>query len=51
MGTWNTHYKNQPPEKRDEVNDILTELVAFTEELIYTDYLKQNRLWKGSRNV
>lgn len=35
------HYKNQPPEKRDEVNDILTELVAFTEELIYTDYLKQ----------
>lgn len=36
-----SHYKNQPPEKRDKVNDILTELVAFTEELIYTDYLKQ----------
>ncbi len=36
-----SHYKNQPPEKRDGVNDILTELVAFTEELIYTDYLKQ----------
>ena len=37
----NDFYKNQPPEKRDKVNDILTELVAFTEELIYTDYLKQ----------
>lgn len=36
-----SHYKNQPPEKRGEVNDILTELIAFTEELIYTDYLKQ----------
>lgn len=36
-----SHYKNQPPEKRREVNGILTELIAFTEELIYTDYLSQ----------
>lgn len=36
-----SHYKNQPPEKRGEVNNILTELIAFTEELIYTDYLEQ----------
>lgn len=36
-----SHYKNQPPEKRGEVNDILTELIAYTEELIYTDYLSQ----------
>ena len=36
-----SHYKNQPPEKRDGVNDILTELLSFTEELIYADYLEQ----------
>ena len=36
-----SHYKNQPPEKRGEVNIILTELIAYTEELIYTDYLSQ----------
>lgn len=36
-----SHYKNQPLEKRGQVNDILTELIAFTEELIYTDYLSQ----------
>ena len=36
-----SHYKNQPPETRGEVNSILTELIAYTEELIYTDYLSQ----------
>lgn len=36
-----SHYRNQPSIKRGEVNDILTELVAFTEELIYIDYLKR----------
>ena len=35
-----SHYKNQPEEKRHEVNDILTELIAYTEELLYIDYLK-----------
>lgn len=36
-----SHYRNQPYKQRWEVNDILTELVAFTEELIYIDYLKK----------
>lgn len=36
-----SHYRNQPYKQRGEVNDILTELVAFTEELIYIDYLKR----------
>ena len=36
-----SHYRNQPPLFRGEVNDILTELLAFTYELIYTDYLEQ----------
>ena len=36
-----SHYRNQPSIKRGEVNDILTELVAFTEELVYIDYLKR----------
>ncbi len=36
-----SHYKNQPSEKREGVNDILTELLAFTEEFIYIDYLEQ----------
>lgn len=36
-----SHYRNQPYKQRWEVNDILTELVAFTEELIYIDYLKR----------
>lgn len=35
-----SHYKNQPKEKRHEVNDILTELIAYTEELLYIDYLE-----------
>lgn len=35
-----SHYKNQPEEKRHEVNDILTELIAYTEELLYIDYLE-----------
>ncbi len=35
-----SHYRNQPSIKRGEVNDILTELLAFTEELIYADYLE-----------
>lgn len=37
-----SHYRNQPLEKRGEVNDILTELLAFTEEFIYMDYLEKN---------
>lgn len=36
-----SHYRNQPYKQRWEVNYILTELVAFTEELIYIDYLKK----------
>lgn len=36
-----SHYRNQPLEKREETNDILTELIAFTEELIYVDYLEE----------
>lgn len=35
-----SHFKNQPKEKRHEVNDILTELIAYTEELLYIDYLE-----------
>lgn len=35
-----SHYKNQPKERRHEVNDILTELIAYTEELLYIDYLE-----------
>lgn len=35
-----SHYKNQPKEKRHEANDILTELIAYTEELLYIDYLE-----------
>lgn len=37
-----SHYRNQPSEKRGEVNDILTELLAFTEEFLYIDYLENN---------
>ena len=36
-----SHYRNQPPLFRGEVNDTLTELLAFTYEFIYTDYLEQ----------
>lgn len=36
-----SHYRNQPETKRGEANDILTELLAFTEEFIYLDYLEK----------
>ena len=35
-----SHYRNQTDNERNEVNDILTELLAFSESLIYTDYLE-----------
>lgn len=44
-----SHYRNQPPLFRGEVNDILTELLAFTEEFIYTDYLEQIGYEKEAR--
>lgn len=36
-----SHFRNQQDYYRDEVNDILTEIVAFTEEFIYMDYLEK----------
>ena len=41
-----SHYRNQPENHRSEVNDLLTELLAFTEEFIYMDYLEK----KGYKN-
>lgn len=35
-----SHYRNQPDIKRTQENNLLTESLAFTEELIYIDYLK-----------
>ena len=43
-----SHYRNQTDKKRNEVNDILTELLAFTESLIYTDYLEKQGYKKES---
>lgn len=34
-----SHYRNQPEEKRNQVNNLFTESLAFTEELMYIDYL------------
>ena len=36
-----SHYRNQTDIERAEVNDMLTELLAVTESLIYTDYLEK----------
>lgn len=36
-----SHYRNQPDEERNQVNDLLTESLAYTEELIYLDYLEK----------
>jgi len=36
-----SHYRNQPERNRGPVNDMLTELLAFTEEFIYMDYLEK----------
>lgn len=36
-----SHYRNQPQHYRGEVNDLLTELLAFTEQFIYIDYLEK----------
>jgi len=35
-----SHYRNQTDKNRNEVNDLLTELLAFTESFIYVDYLE-----------
>lgn len=34
-----SHYRNQPEKERNQVNDLFTEALAFTEELMYIDYL------------
>ena len=34
-----SHYRNQPDIKRNQVNNLFTEALAFTEELIYLDYI------------
>lgn len=41
-----SHYRNQTDNKRGQVNDILTELLAFTESLVYVDYLEKKRYKK-----
>lgn len=43
-----SHYRNQPDKKRGQVNDLLTELLAFTEEFIYVDYLEEQGYKKES---
>ena len=35
-----SHYRNQPEDRRGQVNDLLTEALAHTASLIYTDYLE-----------
>lgn len=35
-----SHYRNQPDIKRNQVNNLFTEALAFAEEFIYLDYLK-----------
>lgn len=37
-----SHYRNQTDNGRGKVNDILTELLAFTESFIYVDYLEKH---------
>lgn len=34
-----SHYRNQPDIKRNQINNLFTEALAFTEELIYLDYI------------
>jgi hypothetical protein len=34
-----SHYRNQPESGRSETNDLLTEAIAFAEELIFINYL------------
>lgn len=36
-----SHYRNQTDIKRGQVNELLTELLAFTESFIYVDYLEK----------
>lgn len=36
-----SHYRNQTDISRGQVNDLLTELLAFTESFIYVDYLEK----------
>lgn len=36
-----SHYRNQTDIGRGQVNDLLTELLAFTESFIYVDYLEK----------
>lgn len=36
-----SHYLNQPDYSRGEVNDLFTECLAFTCELLFTDYLSE----------
>jgi len=43
-----SHYRNQPDNGRSEVNDLLTELLAFTESFIYIDYLEKQGYKKES---
>ena len=35
-----SHYRNQPEDGRRQVNDLLTESLAHTTSLLYTDYLE-----------
>ena len=35
-----SHYRNQPDDRRGQVNDLLTEALAHTTSLIYADYLE-----------
>lgn len=36
-----SHFRNQPEEGRGQVNDLLTEALAHTTSLLYTDYLEK----------
>jgi len=36
-----SHFRNQPEFKRNQVNDLLTETIAYTEEFIFADYLSK----------
>lgn len=37
-----SHYRNQPNGGRNQINNLLTEALAFTEELIFLDFLEKN---------
>jgi hypothetical protein len=37
-----SHYRNQTDYARNQINNVLTESVAYAEELIFIDYLKNN---------